>query len=214
MLIFHPESLFCANYSIYKLATAHRYLCILLFAIFLFVMYLLCVMLVKTAVSQFSFTKGSFLETSWTLAPGLFLFFFLWSALVLIYGLDDMAEHRAVVKLCGTQWAWEFSHGVKTLGMFLIKDDLADLDLGDLRSLQTDTSLSLQCQLYYKFLITSKDVIHSFAVPGLGVKVDAVPGRISQATVFSYIPGFFYGQCSEICGGDHGFMPVSLFFYH
>jgi len=86
----------------------------------------------------------------------------------------------------------------------------SDLNLGDHRLLEVTESIVLPINTYIRILVSSADVLHSFAVPNLGLKVDAVPGRLNQLSVFIKRPGVFYGQCSEICGVSHGMMPISL----
>lgn len=87
---------------------------------------------------------------------------------------------------------------------------LDELAVGGLRLLETDIPLILPAKTHIRFLVTSNDVIHSFAVPSLGIKVDAVPGRISAVPVYISQVGRFTGQCSEICGTGHGFMPIYI----
>ena len=85
---------------------------------------------------------------------------------------------------------------------------ISDLESGDLRLLEVDNRLVVPIQTHVRVLVTGADVIHSFAVPSLGVKIDAVPGRLNQTSFFVKRPGIFYGQCSEICGANHSFMPI------
>lgn len=88
--------------------------------------------------------------------------------------------------------------------------DAASLPEGSLRLLEADTALILPSLCHMRLLITSSDVLHSFAVPSLAIKCDAIPGRLNQAALYALRAGTFYGQCSEICGLQHGFMPVVL----
>lgn len=88
--------------------------------------------------------------------------------------------------------------------------DIADLAEGGVRLLETDVPLVLPINTHIRFLVTSNDVIHSFAVPALGVKIDAMPGRISAVPVYISQVGRYFGQCSEICGTGHGFMPIYI----
>ncbi len=84
----------------------------------------------------------------------------------------------------------------------------SDLEIGDLRLLSVDNRLVLPIETEIRVLVTAGDVLHSFAVPSLGVKIDAVPGRLNQTNMFIRRPGMYYGQCSEICGANHSFMPI------
>lgn len=85
-----------------------------------------------------------------------------------------------------------------------------DLVFGTFRLLQVDNPIVLPVNTHVRVLITSADVLHSWAVPSFGVKVDACPGRLNQTTIFINRVGFFYGQCSELCGTNHGFMPIAV----
>ena len=86
----------------------------------------------------------------------------------------------------------------------------SDLNPGDLRLLEVDNRLIVPIQAQVRVLVTAADVLHSFAVPSLSVKIDAVPGRLNQTSFFIKRPGVFYGQCSEICGANHSFMPIVI----
>jgi len=90
----------------------------------------------------------------------------------------------------------------------MLQDD--DLVLGSMRLLEVDNRLVLPTKTHVRFLITAKDVLHSFAVPALGIKLDACPGRLNQTSVYIKRPGVFYGQCSEICGVGHSYMPIVI----
>jgi len=85
-----------------------------------------------------------------------------------------------------------------------------NLEFGTKRLLEVNNRLVLPINVTLRFLVTAGDVLHSWAVPELGIKIDAVPGRLNQFLAFITRPGVFYGQCSEICGADHGFMPIVI----
>lgn len=87
---------------------------------------------------------------------------------------------------------------------------LKELKIGQLRLLEVDRPLECPINTHLRFIITAHDVLHSFAIPSLGIKVDAVPGRLNQISVFIKREGIYYGQCSELCGVNHGFMPIKL----
>lgn len=86
-----------------------------------------------------------------------------------------------------------------------------DLEFGTKRLLEVDNRLIVPVNVTLRFLVTSSDVLHSWAIPDLGIKIDAVPGRLNQVLTFISYPGVFYGQCSELCGVNHGFMPIVVF---
>jgi len=116
-----------------------------------------------------------------------------------------------LVKLCGFQWYWVYY----VFGDVLLCSNLlleSDFFVGDLRMLQCNVVLFLYALSNYKFWLSAVDVIHSFSLCSLGVKVDCIPGRCNELVIFVLNGGLFYGQCSELCGVLHGFMPLVLFF--
>ena len=123
-----------------------------------------------------------------------------------------MLDPQLTIKAIGNQWYWSYEYSDYadpiTFDSFLVSD--SDLSPGDLRLLTVDNYLVLPICTQIRFLITSNDVIHSFAIPSLALKCDALPGRINAAGVIITRPSTFYGQCSELCGILHGFMPIGV----
>lgn len=120
------------------------------------------------------------------------------------------------IKVAGHQWYWsyEYSDYITEDGEALEFDSYmvpeSDLELGQLRLLEVDNRVVVPVDAHIRFIVTGQDVIHDFAVPSLGVKIDAVPGRLNQTSVLIQREGTYYGQCSEICGVWHGFMPIAV----
>lgn len=159
-----------------------------------------------------NFMHGNLIEFLWTLAPAGILWGIGIPSLKLLYMLDEILDSEITVKAIGNQWYWSYEYsdyeGANiSLDSFLINDDL---EVGDLRLLTVDNSLILPIFTSIRLLVTSNDVIHSFAVPSLGLKADAIPGRLNSAGLLIHRESFFYGQCSELCGILHGFMPISI----
>ena len=126
-----------------------------------------------------------------------------------------MAEHAPsadmTIKVVGSQWYWSYSypdHGNFGFDSYMIQE--ADLKPGQLRLLEVDNRIVVPQGATIKFLITAADVLHSFSVPAFGIKTDAVPGKINETWVKVEKKGVFYGQCSELCGIKHGFMPIAV----
>jgi cytochrome c oxidase subunit 2 len=144
----------------------------------------------------------------------------------LLYSMDEVILPGIIIKAIGHQWYWsyeysnftyiyeteEISKKLKFKGpkfdSYMIPE--TELKIGQRRLLETDNIVILPTQVHIRILITAADVLHSWAVPSLGIKVDAVPGRLSQANLFVKREGTYYGQCSEICGVNHGFMPITI----
>ena len=119
------------------------------------------------------------------------------------------------LKIVGHQWYWsyeysDFSDNDKSVNFDSYMITTNDLTLGAFRLLETDNRVVLPTNTHIRLLITSADVLHSWAVPSFGIKIDACPGRLSQASLFVKREGLFFGQCSEICGINHGFMPIAV----
>lgn len=165
------------------------------------------------------------LEIIWTVIPAFILILIAIPSFSLLYTMDEVIDPLLTVKIIGHQWYWsyEFVNPVDYLeavnqhenvdiapnvnfDSYMLPDD--ELIMGQLRLLEVDNRLKLPIEVNIRLLITSGDVLHSWAVPSLGVKLDACPGRMNQTTLFIKRPSVFYGQCSELCGVNHGFMPI------
>ena len=164
-----------------------------------------------------SILEGQALEFIWTLIPALVLVQVALPSLILLYILDDSSSCRLTIKVIGHQWYWRYEYSdfwnkdkVIEFDSVIVKEE--DLNLGDFRLLETDNRPVLPYLIQIRTLVRRSDVIHSWTVPSLGVKADANPGRLNQLKFLRYRPGVAYGQCSEICGANHRFMPISLEF--
>nr|YP_009307971.1 cytochrome c oxidase subunit II [Typosyllis antoni]AOR87156.1 cytochrome c oxidase subunit II [Typosyllis antoni] len=151
------------------------------------------------------------LEAIWTLSPALILMTLALPSLRLLYLLDEVATPSITIKTTGHQWYWSYDYAdFNTLVFDSYMTPTEELSMGEFRLLEVDNRLVLPWGVESRILITAADVLHSWTIPSMGVKADAVPGRLNQVTLFPMRPGVFYGQCSEICGANHSFMPISL----
>ena len=156
------------------------------------------------------------LEIIWTLVPTIILYLIAVPSFLLLYSLDEIINPLVTLKVIGNQWYWsyEYSDYVSnsrdsiSFDSYLIPE--YELKNGQLRLLEVDNPVVLPVKVHIRALVTSTDVLHAWAVPALGVKIDAVPGRLNQVSIFLKSVGDFFGQCSEICGVDHGFMPIHI----
>ena len=151
------------------------------------------------------------IETIWTILPAFILLFLAFPSLRLLYLIDELASPSVTVKVLGHQWYWSYEYR----DFFKLEFDsymipTSDLSVGDYRLLEVDHRVVLPLIVEVRILISSADVIHSWTVPSLGIKVDAVPGRLNQLGFVCNRPGIFYGQCREICGANHSFIPISV----
>jgi cytochrome c oxidase subunit 2 len=164
------------------------------------------------------FSHDPILEICWTIFPAFVLLLIAIPSFTLLYSLDEVIEPDLTIKIVGHQWYWSYEYtdfailgkkkGTFSLGFdsYMVKTE--DLLEGTFRLLEVDNRLLLPINVHIRLLITAADVLHSWAVPSFGIKIDACPGRLSQGSLFIKRPGMYYGQCSEICGANHGFMPI------
>jgi len=187
------------------------------------------------------FKHSTLLEVIWATFPSVIILMILVPSILLIYSIDEDLDPEFTIKVVGHQWFWSYEFDgwlptamydklfpkVANLVEFSLEDPALystfefdscmvitdSLKLGERRLLEVDNPLVVPCSIGLRFLVTSADVIHSWAIPSLGIKIDAVPGRLSQYISMIRRPGIFYGQCSEICGIAHGFMPIVIHGY-
>ena len=153
------------------------------------------------------------LELIWTIVPALILLFIAFPSLHLLYQMDDIVDPTLTIKSIGNQWYWGYEYGDfqeydLEFQSYLITS--GDLNEGDLRLREVDNRVVIPINSNVKVLTTSNDVIHSWAVPALGVKADAMPGRLNQTSFLNNRTGVFTGGCSEICGSEHSYMPIVI----
>eukprot|EP00003_Mantamonas_plastica_P011000 TRINITY_DN2057_c0_g1_i1.p3 TRINITY_DN2057_c0_g1~~TRINITY_DN2057_c0_g1_i1.p3 ORF type:complete len:270 (-),score=-118.12 TRINITY_DN2057_c0_g1_i1:5190-5999(-) len=163
-----------------------------------------------------TFTHNALIEFIWTLIPAGVLLVIAIPSFSLLYMADEVIEPALTIKAIGHQWYWSYEYsdynsadeeGIE-FDSYMVPED--ELEPGNLRLLEVDNRVVVPVNTPIRVVITSEDVLHSWAVPSLGVKIDAVPGRLSQVSMFIKREGVYYGQCSEICGVNHGFMPIAV----
>jgi heme/copper-type cytochrome/quinol oxidase subunit 2 len=177
------------------------------------------------AIPEWNITHHAGIEWAWTFVPALILASIAGPSFALMYAMDELNHPEVTLKVIGHQWYWSYEYSdfsiskgrtSSVLGEYpklsfnamLIQEE--DLTFGGIRLLQTDFVVVLPARTHIRVLVTSADVLHSWAVPSLGMKVDACPGRLNQFPLYITRCGFFYGQCSELCGILHGFMPIAI----
>jgi len=163
------------------------------------------------------FTHSSALEFIWTLIPAFILLFISVPSFALLYSLDELIEPSLTLKVIGHQWYWSYEYSdclffptTESVSFDSYMIATSDLTKGSFRLLEVDNRVVLPTNTHIRLLVTSADVIHSWAIPSFGIKIDATPGRLSQGSLLIKREGVFYGQCSEICGINHGFMPIVI----
>lgn len=174
------------------------------------------------------FKHSGIFEAVWAAFPTIIIISILIPSLILLYSFEDILNPALSVKVIGNQWYWtyEFNNWInfkqKENDSIIDKNiymsyafnsvimDLDSIESGYKRLLEVDNRLVLSTNVTTRFLVSSADVLHSFAVPELGFKIDANPGRLNQILIYISRPGVYYGQCSELCGNSHAFMPIVI----
>jgi cytochrome c oxidase subunit 2 len=202
-----------------EMISFHNALIWLIVIISLFVLALLAIIVVrfnaKSNPKASKTTHNTFIEIAWTVIPVLILVIMAVPSFKLLYKSDVIPEAHMTVKAIGHQWYWSYEypdHGNFTYDAWLVQDkeDIDGEDRPYTRLLTTDTRVVVPVGKVIRVQMTSTDVLHSWAVPSLGVKKDAVPGRLNELWFEADREGIFYGQCSELCGTNHGYMPIEV----
>ena len=168
----------------------------------------------KSPMTHKYLNHGTLIELIWTVSPAIVLIAIAFPSFRLLYLLDEVISPTITIKVTGHQWYWSFEYSdyVTESGESIEFDSYmvpeTDLEEGQFRLLDVDHRVIIPVDCHVRLIITGADVIHDYAIPSLGIKVDATPGRLNQASILAERTGTFYGQCSEICGVWHGFMPT------
>nr|QHD19741.1 cytochrome c oxidase subunit II [Epilachna admirabilis] len=155
--------------------------------------------------------EGQTIEMIWTILPAITLIFIALPSLKLIYIIDEIRNPLITLKTIGHQWYWSYEYtdfNLIEFDSYMIPSN--NLESFNFRLLETDNRTVLPYEAQIRLLVTSTDVIHSWTIPSTGIKIDASPGRLNQMSFTLNRTGMFYGQCSEICGTNHSFMPISI----
>nr|YP_010836243.1 cytochrome c oxidase subunit II [Paradoxopsyllus custodis]WGC90505.1 cytochrome c oxidase subunit 2 [Paradoxopsyllus custodis] len=151
------------------------------------------------------------IEIIWTVLPAFMLIFIALPSLRLLYLLDDLNNPLITLKTIGHQWYWSYEYSdfnnIEFDSYMIPSTEMLD---NNFRLLDVDNRIILPFNSQIRILITATDVLHSWTIPSIGIKVDATPGRLNQSNFLINRPGLFFGQCSEICGANHSFMPIVL----
>nr|AYR05250.1 cytochrome c oxidase subunit 2 [Harpalinae sp. 2 ACP-2013] len=188
----------------------HDHSLMILTMITMLVGYLMFTLFFNQYINRF-LLEGQLIEVIWTILPAITLVFIALPSLRLLYLLDEISNPSITLKSIGHQWYWSYEYSdFKKLEFDSYMIPMNELDNNMFRLLDVDNRIVLPFNTQIRVLVTATDVIHSWTVPALGVKIDATPGRLNQSNFFMNRSGLFYGQCSEICGANHSFMPIVI----
>nr|YP_009171515.1 cytochrome c oxidase subunit 2 [Pseudothericles compressifrons]AJW76358.1 cytochrome c oxidase subunit 2 [Pseudothericles compressifrons] len=193
-----------------QLSFFHDHALIILIVITLVVGYFLMYTL-KSNLSYRYMLHGHTIESIWTVLPAMTLVFIAFPSIRMLYLIDDTSDALLTIKTIGRQWYWSYEYSDfmdVEFDVYMTPENKMSEE--SFRLLDVDNRTILPMNSSIRVLTSASDVLHSWAVPALGVKVDATPGRLNQAIFTINRPGLFFGQCSEICGANHSFMPIVI----
>nr|YP_009175975.1 cytochrome c oxidase subunit II [Batrachoseps nigriventris]ALI30674.1 cytochrome c oxidase subunit II [Batrachoseps nigriventris] len=186
----------------------HDHALMAVFLISTLVLYIITVMM-TTKLTNTSAMDAQEIEMVWTIMPAIILIVIALPSLRILYLMDEINDPHLTVKAVGHQWYWSYeftNYEDLMFDSYMVPSQ--DLPSGQFRLLEVDNRMVVPMESPIRMLISAEDVLHSWAIPSMGIKTDAIPGRLNQTTFIAPRPGVFYGQCSEICGANHSFMPI------
>nr|QOW83850.1 cytochrome c oxidase subunit II [Austinograea sp. PX-2020] len=188
----------------------HDHIMMIIVMIITFVGYMLSTILFNSFINRYMLENQT-IEMIWTAIPAVILIFIALPSLRLLYLLDEVNNPSMTLKTIGHQWYWSYEYSDflhMEFDSYMIPTN--ELKPSEFRLLDVDNRTVLPMNTQIRVIISAADVIHSWTVPALGVKADAIPGRLNQVSFLINRPGLYYGQCSEICGANHSFMPIVI----
>nr|UFK32247.1 cytochrome c oxidase subunit II [Eurhadina acapitata] len=193
-----------------QLIMFHDHTMMIIMMITITVGYMMSLILIKKFNNRFMM-ENQLIELIWTMMPALMLVFIAMPSLKILYMLEETAKPIISIKTIGHQWYWSYEYSdFKKIEFDSYMKPTKDMLTNEFRLLETDNKMVIPINTQTRMLMSSTDVLHSWTIPVMGIKVDASPGRINQGNIIMNRPGLFYGQCSEICGANHSFMPITL----
>nr|YP_010809153.1 cytochrome c oxidase subunit II [Anaka burmensis]UNZ99512.1 cytochrome c oxidase subunit 2 [Anaka burmensis] len=190
-----------------QLIMFHDHTMMMIIIITLVVSYMMFSLMTKKLINLF-LLEGQLIELIWTILPVFILIFIAIPSLKILYLMEEINKPLMTIKAIGHQWYWSYEYS--DYNKIDFDSYMSSDNINSFRLLDTDNHLVLPFNTNIRVLLTSFDVIHSWTVPSLGLKLDCTPGRINQGMILINRPGLYFGQCSEICGSNHSFMPIVL----
>lgn len=199
-----------ASPIIEQLTFFHDHTLLILTIITVLVGYLIAILFFNKFTNRY-LLSGQIIEIIWTILPAIVLVFIAIPSLRLLYLIDEVNNPSITLKTIGHQWYWSYEYSDfldLEFDSYIIPTN--ELEINGFRLLDVDNRIILPINTQIRILVTAADVLHSWTIPALGVKIDATPGRLNQTNFLINRPGLFYGQCSEICGTNHRFIPIVI----
>nr|YP_009650999.1 cytochrome c oxidase subunit II [Macropsis notata]AOW43941.1 cytochrome c oxidase subunit II [Macropsis notata] len=174
------------------------------------VMYMMMSIIMNKLINK-NMLEGQLIELIWTISPAILLILIALPSLRILYLIEEINNPIISIKAIGHQWYWSYEYSdLKKIEFDSYMKPTSELENTEFRLIETDNHIITPFNSMIRILVTSTDVIHSWTIPSMGIKIDATPGRINQGNMLILRPGIFYGQCSEICGANHSFTPITL----
>jgi len=164
--------------------------------------------LIYNKLIDLNINENQVIETWWTILPTIILFFVAIPSLKILYSIEELINPTISIKSIGHQWYWSYEYSDKLKKEF--DSYIKYSKISDFRLIEVDNRIKAPFLTQLRMIFSSSDVLHSWTIPSLGVKIDAIPGRLNQSSILIKKPGLFTGQCSEICGTNHRFIPIIL----
>nr|YP_009501881.1 cytochrome c oxidase subunit 2 [Arytainilla spartiophila]AWU48846.1 cytochrome c oxidase subunit 2 [Arytainilla spartiophila] len=192
-----------ASPTMEQLILFHDYSMLIIFSILSIVSFFMIKMILNKLTST-KILENQTIELVWTFIPTIILSFIALPSLHLLYLMDELNNPLLTIKIIGHQWFWSYEYN----DFESIEFDAYMKSSCTFRLLEADNSTPIPASCQTRLITSSSDVLHSWTIPALGIKMDATPGRLNQISLFPNRSGKFFGQCSEICGANHSFMPI------
>nr|YP_011010383.1 cytochrome c oxidase subunit 2 [Metrocoris nigrofasciatus]WPW46998.1 cytochrome c oxidase subunit 2 [Metrocoris nigrofasciatus] len=193
-----------------QLVFFHDNTMIILIMITTLIAWIMIKMLFNKKINRFMM-ENQMIEIIWTVLPTMILILIALPSLRILYMMDETKNPTITIKAIGHQWYWSYEYSdFKNIEFESYMKPTNEISKNEFRLLETDNRIVLPINNQIRILVTATDVLHSWTIPSLGIKIDAIPGRLNQGSMFINRPGLMYGQCSEICGANHSFMPITI----
>ena len=199
-----------ASPLIEQLIFFHDHTLLILVIITVIVSYIIAILFFNKYINRF-LLHGQIIEIIWTILPAIILIFIALPSIRILYLLDEVNNPSITLKAIGHQWYWKYEYSdfanIEFDSYIIRTNELNDYNF---RLLEVDNRVVLPINSQIRIIVTAADVIHSWTIPALGVKIDGTPGRLNQSNFYINRPGLYFGQCSEICGANHRFIPIII----
>nr|YP_009672665.1 cytochrome c oxidase subunit II [Rhodnius pictipes]QDB64185.1 cytochrome c oxidase subunit II [Rhodnius pictipes] len=188
----------------------HDHTLMILIMITILVGYMMSSLFTNKLINRY-LLEGQMIELVWTILPAITLIFIALPSLRILYLMDEINNPLVTIKSIGHQWYWSYEYSdFSNIEFDSYMKPTNDLEMSDFRLLDVDNRIVLPMNTQIRILVTAADVLHSWTIPNLGIKIDGTPGRLNQGSFSINRPGLMFGQCSEICGANHSFMPIVI----